>query len=102
MISPQSTNMTTSNILKWFFLASNAANHDTSLRCSRHGAIMMKGGKVLGSGHNTIDAHPKNMGPGVNRHAELSSMKNALMLNRSLYLKQQSYFRGRKGKLCEI
>ena len=94
-------NMTTSKIMRGFSLASEMASLNNT-KHSKHGAVMMKGGKIIGYGYNTIEPHPTIMGSGVNCHAEVTSMKNGLRNNRSLYLKQKSYFRGRKGKLWEI
>lgn len=87
--------------MRGFSLASEMASHNNT-KHNKHGAVMMKGGKILGYGCNTIEPHPRNMGGGVNCHAEITSIKHGLRINRSLYLKQKSYFRGRKGKLFEI
>ncbi len=90
-------------VMHYFSMAARMAEHNGNVKCSRHGAILVKGGKIIGSGYNSIEPHPVNMGPGTNCHAEITSIKDCLSHNRSMKDKyNKSYFQ-RKGRgLYEI
>jgi deoxycytidylate deaminase len=97
-----------SKVMQYFSMATEAAKNNSSTHCSKHGAVLVKGGKVIGHGANSIYPHPKILGPGTHCHAEISSIKDCLTMNKSMrsqlsFLHSKEKQRGlhKISKLCQ-
>lgn len=73
-----------SKVIHYFSLAAEAAKQNVSTHCSKHGAILVKGGKVVGTGFNSIDPHPSMLGYGKYCHAEIAAIKDYLSRHRGM------------------
>ena len=92
-----------SKIMKYFSMAAEMSNRNIDARCVKHGAVLVKGGRVIGYGFSSIEPHPTNMGSGTNRHAEISAIKDYLSNNGSMRARYNKfYFQRKKRGLCEI
>ena len=90
-------------IMKYFSLAAEISKRNTNKKHCKHGAVLVKGGRVIGSGYSSVEPHPFNMGPGMNCHAEITAIKDCLSHNGSMRARyNDSYFQRKKGGSCEI